>query len=104
MRHPPPRFLHCVCLFGSAPVSVPRRLLLPFQLPQPRRLNSIPSEAARARTQGRAGCFLSRLRAAVVSPARRSARSAGLGWGWEWEGEEEEEEEEEAVAVAAAAA
>lgn len=72
-----------VGLSGSAPVALARRLLLPFRLPQSRRLDSIPSAAARARSQGRAGCFL------LPSPGppwsvqldARRGQQAGLGVG-----------------------
>lgn len=64
------RFLLRVGLFGSAPVSLARRLLLPSRLPQSRCLNSIPPVAAKARSQGRAGCFL------LASPGRRGQSSS----------------------------
>lgn len=57
MRHPPPRFLLSrslrLCPRRTRAAAPPS-----FRLPQPRRLNSIPSAAARARYQGRAACFL----------------------------------------------
>lgn len=54
------------------PGSLARRLLLLFRLRQPRRLNSIPSEAARARSQGRAGCCF------LLSPGHRGQSSSAL--------------------------